>query len=118
MNNKQNYAPFMKKFYRISKERLEAYLNRLEDVSEIMRKIRPEGNKGKVDWEKVNEAWMHIIDVGNGLYGYKNYEDYKAGGELIDDAWINWSGFDESKFFSIEFPDGIEKQPKPITDKK
>lgn len=100
--SKYNFPPSMKDFYRISKERLEVYLYCLDEATEIVRKIRPKRKRGKV-WDKVDEAWRLVIEVFNGLYGFKNYEDAEAGGKIIQDLWINFSNLDNSKFYDIEF---------------
>lgn len=98
----------MKDFYRISKERLEVYIDILDKASEIMRDAKPKDKAGKVNWQRVESAWILVIEVFNGLYGFKNYEDAEAGGEFIQDLWINSSDLDNYKFFKIEFPKGVK----------
>ncbi len=95
----------MKDFYQISKERLEAYLNRLVEASEALEGIKPANEKDK---EKIDEAWGYIIDVLNSLNGFKDYEDYEAGGELVQDLWLDHSRLDNDKFSKIEFPKGVK----------
>lgn len=121
MNKKtRNYSPFVKKMYKISKERLETYLITLDDTSKMIGKMHTENDKWEVDPETLHMIWEKIINVWNSMYGFKNYEDAEAGGEVIQDLWINWSSFDENNFFSIEFPNGIdtkENQPPTNTNK-
>ena len=102
--NKVNRPPFRKDFYRISKERLEAYLDKLGEASDLIKDLRPKNDKGKVDWEVVDNAWGKIIDVMNSLNGFKNYEDVEAGGEIIQDSYLyEWTEIDNYKFYRIEF---------------
>lgn len=102
----------MKDFYRISKERLETYINCLDDASHILWGIRPNRKKSKADRQKFEDAWEMVVEVLNGLYGFKNYEDVEAGGEIIQDLWINFSDLDNDKFHGIEFKEEIEKARK------
>ena len=107
-NRGYNPHPFMKDFYRISKERLEAYLNKLGEGSDIIREIRLDLDEGNVDWEKVDEAWGKVIDVYNSLLGFRYYEDTEVGGEIVDDAYLfnqdwNQTELDNGKFHDIEF---------------
>lgn len=99
-----HYSPFVKIFYRISKERLEAYLDKLNDASEYLRKLKPTSKKEK---GKIEQAQGSLIDIFNSLYGFKNYEDIEAGGEGIQDLWFSQpTTFDNDKFYEIEFPEG------------
>ena len=111
---KHNYPPSMKDFYRISKERLEIYLYCLAETTEIIRRIRPKGKKDKV-WDQSDKAWDLVIEVFNGLYGFKHYENAQAGGKVIQDTFLYDEGveLDNDKFFKIEFPKGIEEEVKP-----
>ena len=109
-NRGYNSHPFMKDFYRISKERLQAYLDKLIEATDIIRGIRPNGDKSNVDWEKVDEAWGKVIDVYNSVLGFRYYEDAKGGGEIIDDANLYSSTeLDNSKFYDIEFGKSKDK---------
>ncbi len=98
----------MKDFYRISKERLEAYLDKLSEANDIIREIQPISDKDNVDWKKVDEAWKKVIDVYSSLLGFKYYEDAAVGGEVVDDAYLfnqywNRTELDNGKFHDIEF---------------
>ena len=97
-----DWSPFRKDFYRISKERLEAYLDKLKEASDLLKELK--NDKGKTDWEVVDMAWRKIVDVMNSLSGFKNYEDTEAGGEQIDDFYLyDWTELDNYKFCMIEF---------------
>lgn len=111
-SKKTSYSPFMKNFYRVSKERFEAYIEKLDEANEIFRKLRPENDKGSVDWEKIEKAWGKIIDVSNSLLGFRYYEDAEAGGEIVDDFFLYNGGveLDNHKFFKTEFPNGLNEK--------
>lgn len=113
-NNKFKYPPYLKDFYRISKERHEAYLDKLSEASGIIKEIRPDNDKGDVSWEKVDKAWRKIIDVLNSLLGFRYYEDAEAGAEIGEDTFLYDPevGLDNDKFFKIEFPNGIKEEVK------
>lgn len=110
-NNKPNYPPYTKAFYRISKERLDAYLSKLKEATGIIYKLRPDYDKGDVNWRKVDEAGGKIIDVFNSLIGFKHYENAQAGGEVIQDTFLYdyFVELDNGQFFDIEFPNGVKE---------
>lgn len=107
-NNRNSYAPFMKDFYRISKERLEAYLSAIDKAQDIIRKIKPVSEKNKVSWEKINLVSDILISLSNSLYGFKHYEEYEASEEWGQDWWSDQSDL-VSDFFDIEFPNVFGK---------
>ena len=44
---KINWAPFKKDFYRISKERLEAYLDKLNEACDLIKELKQKNDSGK-----------------------------------------------------------------------
>lgn len=107
-NKKNNYSPFAKDFYRISKKRLEVYLDSLDEATGYLKELNTT-SKGE-EKIKLDRAMDCLIDIWNSLYGFKNYEDIQAGREGIQDLWTSQpSAFDNDKFYEIEFPEGLSK---------
>lgn len=99
--NKLYRQPPNKKFYRVSKERLEAYKSTLSKINDILKGLKPESNTGKVEWEPVDAIWGATIDLLNSISGFQMYVDEK---EEFDDGFLyNSTHLDNVKFYEIEF---------------
>lgn len=94
---------YQKDFYRISKERIDAYLNQMQMIVNLLQEIKAD-NQNEVAQQHTERILELIIDMSNTLAGFRYYEDYVAGADPVDDFWINTTEFDLEKLFDIEFP--------------
>jgi hypothetical protein len=100
--------PFMKEFYRISKERLKAYLDKLNEINDVLQEVKPSVDTNSIDIRKIEDVQGKVIDVYSSLLGFRYYEDAEVGGEVVDDAYLfnqyfNKTELNNLKFYEIEF---------------
>ena len=113
-NTKYHYLTDMEKdFYRISKERLAGYMTALDEIRGIIHDIEISSYKAKEVNDKLKIVQNILISLWNSLWGFKHYEEYEATGIDGQDWWTSQSDHIDD-YFSIEFPNGIDRSLNKI----
>lgn len=109
---KLNTITYKKKFYRISKERLETYITLLNGLLKHLEHKLEKEKMHTTSWEKIYVIYEQLIAIKNSMHVFKNIEDDIATcGEVAnaDYGWLQISDLDDYGFFAIEFPEMEEK---------
>lgn len=105
MRHNINREDYRKDVYRISKERLQACLDTLDEVGDTLRSIKPKKDSDKVEWGPINEAWSGLIGLENSMRGFRRYEDHE---EFDDSFMYSQTHLDTEEFYEIEFKKEIK----------